>query len=190
MNVTSYSSITGKNAKTVDQLIESAITSLKTMRAKVQVASVAILMHAEKTGDYRKANVLLEGLGNGINRASLQKYFVDFGGLVLDEDSKSFVGWSGDEYIKSHFEAAKSTEWWSLKEAPAYKGFDLNNEISKLIKRAVAESKKADSLSEEDRAKLSVPDDKLKRLRLIVGNVAEQEVEQEITVDELLAKAS
>lgn len=188
-NVTSYAQV---STKSVDQLIAAAITSLKTMRAKVQVASVAVLMHAEKTGDYRKANDLVVGLGNGINKASLQKFFVDFGGLVLDEEGNTFVGWSGKDTIKANFETAKSTEWWSLKDAPSYKGFDLSEAIAQLIKRATAEQKKADSLSEEDRAKLNVPESMLNNLRLVRGNMepAVTASESDVTPEELLEKVA
>jgi hypothetical protein len=163
--VTSYKLLSTKN---VDELIANAGASLKTMREKVQVASIGILMHAEKCGDYRKANDLIDILGNGINRASLQKFFVDFGGLKLDDDGKHFVAWKGKDYIKGKFQEAKCTAWWSLKEAPSYKGLDLEAKIATLIKQAESALDKRDELPEEDRAKVSVDLDKLNALRAII----------------------
>lgn len=141
-NVTSYAALAGKNAKTVDQLIEAAIGSLKTMREKVQVAAVAILQHAEQCGDYSKAQILVDGLGNGINKASLQKWFIDFGGLKYDEDTKQFNGWSGKVFIREAFGTAKATAWWELKKAPEYKGYDVVQALQAVIKQGNAAIKK------------------------------------------------
>lgn len=141
-NVTSYAAITGKNAKTVDQLIASAISSVKSMRERVQVASIAVLMHAEKTGDYRKAQDLIDGLGNGVNQTALVEFFTKYGGLEVDEEEGGFSGWSGAEYIRSHFQAAKAQPWWELKKQSPYKGFNLQEEMIKLIKRARAANDK------------------------------------------------
>ena len=142
-NVCSYAAITGKNAKSVDQLIDAAISSAKTMREKAQVAAVAVLMHAEKHGDYSKANVLVEGMGQGVQASALVKWFVEFGGLVVDnvEDAegktkKAFTGWKGKDYIRANFEKAKTTAWWSFHKADPFKGFDFASELGKLLARA------------------------------------------------------
>ena len=180
-NVCSYALLEGAKKKSVDKLIELAINSLKTMREKVQVAAIAVLQHAEKHGDYSKAQVLVDGLGNGINKASLQKFFVDLGGLKLDADSGNFNGWQGAEYIKENFTLAKSTAWWSLKKAPDYKGCDLVVSLGKLVKTAEAALKKLEEVgiehgtdSEEYITMLSVTNvdpDMIKLINQVKGGV-------------------
>lgn len=147
--IANYAVLSGKKAWSVDKAIEEAIVSLKTMRQRVQIAAVAVLMHAEKHGDYSKAQVLVEGLGNGINKASLQKWFVDFGGLAIDEESGNFSGWKGKEYIREQFENAKTTAWWEMKQAPAYKGFDLKAELGKVVERAEKALDKLNKIEKE-----------------------------------------
>ena len=179
-DVTSYNSVIGKNAKGVDKLIELAVKSLKSMRNSVQVASVGVLVHAEKHGDYSKAQVLVDALGNGINKASLQKWFVDFGGLTMDEESGVFDGWKGKEYIKANFANARSEAWWEQKEAPAYKGFDLQDALNKVYKMALAANKKAEEtknnkeLSDSDKdailSKIEINEHQLELLNATVCN--------------------
>lgn len=171
-NVTSYAAITGKNAKSVDQLIASAISSVKSMRERVQVASIAVLIHAEKTGDYRKAQDLIDGLGNGVNQAALVEFFVKYGGLQVDEEEGGFNGWKGADYIRDNFQAAKAQAWWELKKQSPYKGFDLNEEIGKLIKRARAANDKLEDAEaqgiEDVISKITINPDQLEALNHLV----------------------
>ena len=53
--------------KNVDQLIATAISSSNTMRKNVQIAAVHVLIHAAQHGDYSKAQILVDGLGDGVN---------------------------------------------------------------------------------------------------------------------------
>jgi len=148
-NVVSYANIIGKNAKSVDALIQAAVGSGKAMREKVQVAAVAILMHAEKHGDYTKANELVDGMGDGVNCAGLVEWFKKYGGLVVDEENKCFGGWSGAEYIRDNFKEAKASGWWELKKQSPWKGFDLEAELEKLLKRAQDANKKLAKAEQE-----------------------------------------
>ena len=125
----------------VDGLIEAAVGGVKKARNLIQVAAVGILMHAEKHGDWTKASVLVKALeDNGAYATSLVAWFVEYGGLVvgdIGEGEQGFVGFSGPEHIRKHWEAAKSKAWWETKkQASSYKGFDLNVELAKLLKRA------------------------------------------------------
>lgn len=159
-NVCSYAALSGKNAKTVDQLITAAIDSAKTMREKVQVAAIAILIHAEKCGDYTKANDLVNGLGDGVNGAAIVEWFVQFGGLIVDaeEPKNGFTGWNGKEYIKEQFQKAKATAWWELKKQSPWAGFDMAAEVEKLLKRYDNALKKVEA------AKEAGEDDKVQEL--------------------------
>ena len=71
----------------VDASMSRAITSTTKAREHIQHAAVSILIHVAKSGDYRKAITLVEGLGDGTVRAdSLVAYFAKFG-LTQDEDT-------------------------------------------------------------------------------------------------------
>lgn len=147
----SYASLSGKNAKSVDQLIEQAINSAKSMREKVQLAGVAILIHAEKCGDWTKASDLVDGLGNGVNGAALVEWFKVYGGLIVDEKEGCFSGWKGAEHIRTSFENAKATAWWELKKQSPYKGFNMIETLNRVLQQAAnAGAKLQEALDEGD----------------------------------------
>lgn len=177
--VISYTALSGANFKGVDSVIQAAINSAKTMREKVQLAGVAVLMHAEKHGDYSKAAVLVDGLGNGVNSGALVEWFVEFGGLEIGKaevDGKkvdTFVGWKGKAYIREKFAEAKCTAWWEFKKQNPYAGFDLADALKKVVKSAEgalakiddAESEGDDALAAMLRELISVDADTLSALK-------------------------
>ena len=138
-----------KNVKQLDAQIETAIQSANTMKAAVQQAAVSIIFHAFTHGDYTRAQTLVDGLGNGINSKAIVEWFVQFGGLTIDEENKCFGGWKGKDYIKANIETAKSTMWYDLKVQAPFKGFDLNDEIAKLLKKATAMAAEVEKGSEK-----------------------------------------
>lgn len=145
-----------KDAKELDTLINSAIKAATTMRTKVQQASVAVLHHAYLHGDYTKANDLVEGLGHGVKRDSLVEWFVVYGGLTINEEGTAFGGWKGKEHIKSSFEMAKETMWYELKKANPFKGFNLEQEITKLLKRKNKIEQEMEGMDEADKELVSL----------------------------------
>lgn len=165
MSKISYAALSGKNAKTVDQLIQAAITSANTMRAKVQVAAVAVLIHAEKHGDYTKANDLVNGLGDGVNGAALVEWFCKFGGLKVDTETpeNGFTGWNGKEHIRANFSSAKAEMWWNLKKSSPWAGFNdieaakkvLTGYSNALKKVRAAEVEGDDAKAEELKANIT-----------------------------------
>jgi len=137
-------------------MTDKAIKSAQTMRNLVQQASIAILHHAFKCGDYTEANYLVEGLGHGVKRDSLVEFFVKFGGLKIDEDAQAFSGWQGKDYIKANFEDAKEQMWWDLKKANPFKGFDMEAELVKLMKRATKVNTDMEAMEEADKEKITM----------------------------------
>ncbi len=135
--------------KALRTMTDKAIKSAQTMRNLVQQASIAILHHAFKCGDYTEANYLVEGLGHGVKRDSLVEFFVKFGGLKIDEDAQAFSGWQGKDYIKANFEDAKKQMWWDLIQTNPFKGFDIDEKIGQLLKAAAKTHKKLDGMPEE-----------------------------------------
>lgn len=153
-NATPKATPKAKKIHSVDELIKMAISINVKGRDAIQAASVAILIHAEKCGDYTKANTLVKGLPDSIRKDSLVQWFVVYGGLVLPDDDgldadgqatadDAFCGWSGASHIKENFEKAKGTYWDTVKKPPnPWKGFDLDAEIANLVKKANIAMKK------------------------------------------------
>jgi len=128
--------------KNVDSLIARAGVSLGKAESHVQIAAVAVLLHAYQHGDYSKAGVLVSTVtDNGGLASSLVKWFVKFGGLTGDD--KGFTGWQGADYIKANFDEAKATMWSKYKPANPYAGLNLKVEMLKLVNRAMDAQKKA-----------------------------------------------
>lgn len=146
--------VTTKDVKELDKLITSAVSSAKTMRSKIQIAAVAILIHAEKHGDYTKANDLVNGLGHGVNGRALVQWFTKFGGLSVDKNQ--FSGWNGKEYIRDNFDDAKSTMWWEFKKQNAFAGHNLEQELKRIIKRSLAMKKKVSGMTQEEQEKVNL----------------------------------
>lgn len=133
----------------VDKAIKSAITSANTMKKKVQIASVLILLHAEKHGDYTKANALIEGLGDGVRRESLIAWFIKFGGLVVNEEDKCFDSWNGKAYIKEHFQEAQSEMWFDQAKSNPWAGFDECKMLAKVVKAYETACKKVEGMEKK-----------------------------------------
>ena len=158
-----YTTVVGKNAKDIEWHTKRATQSYQTARNHAQLACVAILYKLSVCGDQptanRQANVLIENLGNGINRNSMLEYFVRFGGMSVTEENL-LEGWIDKQHVKDKFQDAMQIAWWSLKPPPAYKGFNLKAQLDKLYKQALAANKKQEdtindkNVSEEDKAAL------------------------------------
>lgn len=148
--------VSPKDAAQVDTLIGKAVKSVAKARVDVQVAAVAILMHAEKHGDWTKANDLVNGLGNTINGAALVEWFCQFGGLTVDQEQEQFGGWSGADHIREHFQAAKAKMWWELKQKSPFKGWDLEAALAKVVADHAKVTKSMANLSDEDKAKIKL----------------------------------
>ena len=145
-----------KDAVQVDSLIGKAVKSVNKARVDVQIAAVAILMHAEKHGDWTKANDLVKGLGNTINGKALVEWFVVYGGLVVDPEADQFSGWTSAQHIRDKFQDAKSKMWWELKVQSPFKGFDLEAALLKVCKDHAAVVAKMAAMPEEDQKKVKL----------------------------------
>lgn len=143
------------SAAGIKKAIDVAVASVHKGRLDVQKAAVLILMHAEKYGDYTKANDLVNALGSSVNAAALVEWFVKFGGLTVDAEARCFAGWSGKDYIRAEFQKAKATPWWTLKQPNPWAGFDLNAELQRVL-RAYKRAQDKAAESDEDAAKVQL----------------------------------
>lgn len=134
---------TFKTAADLNTAIDKVVTDSKTLQDKIQNISWGILCHAVKHGDYTMAARLVNELADGVRKVALVAYF-ELAGLKVNEAGDGFSDWAGADFIKSRADELKNTMWWTLKPANPYKGFDLKAELARLLKRAEAETKKAE----------------------------------------------
>lgn len=182
--------ITAKDTTDLYKIQDKAISSVHKARDLVQIALVATLIHAGKHGDYTGATRMIEGTGNAVNGAALVKFFVRFGGLLVAEDGSGFSGWQGADYIRANLNDAKATMWWTLKKVNPFAGYSAEAEIKKFIKRHKAMTAKLDSMSDEDKEKVSltINDETIKALLSLVN--FEAIITGEATNDEGNAKVA
>lgn len=122
--------ITAADAKGLQSLVSKAIASYGKARAAVQVAIVAVLIHAAKHHDYSQASELVNGLGKTQAARDVVRFFQDFGGLSVKPDAENpdaeatgFNDWKGSDYITEKMEgggtrldAAKATMYWEYRQ--------------------------------------------------------------------------
>ncbi len=141
---------TVKNVKELDRLIELCVEAAGTMRDRVQNCAFNILQHAEKHGDYTRAQILVDGLGEGVNGKALVEYFVRFGGLIVDTEEGGFNGWHTAQFIRDNVEAAKATMWYTLKPINAWQGYSAELALVKFVKENQTAKKAMAKLADDD----------------------------------------
>lgn len=163
----------------LDKAIATVARKAASLQQEIQVVSVGVLLHAHKHGDYTKAQLLIDSLGEGVRSKALVEWFMQFGGLLVGDTetgAKGFSGWQGAEYIKAHIDEAKAKMWWLCKPEPPFAGFDFETELAKLIKRAERSMQVANELTHdgklEDAAKVKVSADQLDALRALKASAA------------------
>lgn len=147
--------VTPANAAAVDELIAKAVNSVSKARDLVQVACVAILIHAAKHNDYSKANDIVNALNGTVNSAAIVEWFVKFGGLIVAEDGSGFGSWQGPKYIAENLEAGKENMWYEMRRPNPFAGYNAEAELQRYIKRFTQMHKKIVDLDDEDKAKVS-----------------------------------
>lgn len=175
-----------KNTDTLTSYVSDTIQSAKTLKDKIQVAAVGILMHVGRHGDKptgcRLANQLVNDLGKGIQTKALADYFLAFGAQLAD-DNKSFADWD-IEMLKARFnksstnpkairEGAKNTHWATFAPESPWSGFKLDDKLESLLKQAGKAQERASSNPEEATV-VDINTDKLDLLS-IVSNMSESQ---------------
>lgn len=117
----------------------------KTLRENIQQTAVSILVHVHKNGNTEHgallANNLVEALGEGMRRNSLQMWFVKHAGFVYNSETKELV--KGKKKGKDiDAAAAKADPWEKAVKAEEPKPFDLIEALGKVIASAEKDRKK------------------------------------------------
>ena len=141
----------------------------KTLKNRIQIGSVAILMHVGKHGNKpqacKLANDLVNGLGQGIQCGALIDWFIEFG-MVVGDDGKAFADIDLDK-VKANFQKAKATHWSTFAPVTPWSGFSLQDKLEALLKAA---GKAQDKAREDDLGELvDIDDIKLSALSLVAN---------------------
>jgi hypothetical protein len=149
-------------------LIQTAITNSNTANESIQIAAVSILSHAARTNDYRGANDLVKGLSNGVRKDALVEFFVAHG-LIVDNDNpeSGFAGYDKDKLKNAEtLTHAKTHAWFNAKAAKnPFKGFDLTEQVQRVIKKSETTQKK--DLSPAEKKLVKIDSDLLNALRSV-----------------------
>ena len=147
----------------LDNAIAGAIDAAKTMKKKVQYAAIGCMILAGKSGTdeesgkdnaelaCEKANYLVEQVGAGVKGEGLVKFLVYMCGFKINEAAKKegFVDVANEDWIRAHLEDAKAKAWYDYAPATPFKGFNLMEELNRVLKQA----DNATKLAEGDEAK-------------------------------------
>lgn len=162
-----------KDKAAVDKAIADAVQKVRGGRVAVQKAAVQVLVHAYHHGDYSKATALVEALGNGINAGALVEWFKQFGGLRTRDGEPGFIAWSGREHIAANLDAAKATPWWTCKKQNPWAGFDLQQQLERLLRQAERAANKVQEYPDlKDKLSLQVDADIQQRMLHLLGRTA------------------
>lgn len=170
--------------KALKKAMDKVIADSKSLQANIQVVAWGCLRHAVEHKDWTVANTLVnkfvKELGDGVRKVALIEWF-KLAGLTVNEEGSGFAGWSGAEYIVDNADMLKKTMWWKLKPVNPFKGFDLNEEIKRLIEKAEKQAaakaeaeqgtakKDAKVATKEDAEKINIDTELLAKLRSLVG---------------------
>lgn len=113
------------------------IVSIKSRGAKldsdIHRAGVSCLHHAAEHGDVTLMQKLIDALPKSARRNAVIAWAVEFGAFEADEKGKNVV-YSRES--KTRLDDAIKTAPWEFKPEPAFKPFDFEKELSRLLKRA------------------------------------------------------
>lgn len=122
-----------------------AICERSTMlQADIQTLSINIMLHIYTHGDISPAQALVDGLGKGIRAKALVEWF-NRCGLDVSEKDEKFVGFKR-VVMEKRFDEMKALNWFELKPENPFAGFNLQEEIERLIKRAEKAMSKGNEL--------------------------------------------
>lgn len=135
--------VEAKDNAGLKSMVSKAIGSYGKARIAVQVAIVAILIHAAKHNDYSQASDLVNGLGKTATARNVALFFRDFGGLGVkdtpagEEKPQGFNTWQGPKYIAERLDEAKATMFWAYKQpaADTFREYSLEDMARQFLQR-------------------------------------------------------
>lgn len=99
----------------------------------IHVVACSALYHAQEHGDVTLMQRVVNALPGFARRNALLAWAVAFGKFSIDEDGTNVIY---DKHSETKLELAMAKPFWDFKPEAAFKPFDLQEEMAKLIKRA------------------------------------------------------
>jgi hypothetical protein len=127
--------MTFKTVKQLDTAIDQIIVGARNQREMIQHIAVGIVAHAagKGSGNVTRAKKLVDGLGAGVRFDSLVAWFAKVG---INFDEEGNVSLDKSMLTTDNFNDAKSVNWFEVKKANPYKGFDFKAALIKQQKQA------------------------------------------------------
>jgi len=136
---------------TIEQLKESiakALDSANTMKKKVQIACINVLIMAGKAKtDEEKvelviiANDMVNALGDGIRAKGLIGFFLEFGFTQdWNKQADGFNGLKSEQHIRENFERAKVEHWYTKAPEAPFKDYNMTAAFKSFLKTAKAKA--------------------------------------------------
>jgi hypothetical protein len=155
--------------KMTDKDVETATRSIKKNSAglvlQIQKVCTSILVNWQSSGDkdtaVRRANALVEALGDGLRKNSLLKWFESNSPMIYNKESKGLAFGSTAASPVRKFQdipvlVLPSTPWQTAKAEEEYKPItDLSVLIKALVKKATADLEKLGSNSKVKKEQLA-----------------------------------
>lgn len=134
----------------MDKAIDKVITTSKTLQSDIHDVAVAIMLHCYNHNDFSRAQVLVDGLGEGVRRGALVEWF-QAAGLKVNADAAQFSGFNRNK-MADKWDKVKSTPWYTMKPERPFAGFDLMAELERLLGKADKAAKKDKDTPADQRA--------------------------------------
>lgn len=139
----------------VELLIKQVRRAGKNYDKLVHKAALSICYHAHDTGDYRKAQSLMDAMPNGTRNTSMRDWLVKFLPITYQQDTDTFV-YAKDKRITDnkalldHMEEADNKPYWKMKgEEKEGAKFALGNSLAALLKKATKAYKNKEVTEQE-----------------------------------------
>lgn len=127
-----------KDASKLNALLDSIKKAGSKLEIDIHTAAVSALDHADLHGDTGFMTRLIDVLPGFARRNALIAWAIAFGKFKPNEkgDNVEF-----NKFGKTDLSAGEKSPFWEFKPEPAFKPFDLQAELAKLVKRAEASLK-------------------------------------------------
>lgn len=121
-------------AKQLDAAIVRVQDDSKTLQQRIQDVAVEIMLHCYKHNDFSRAQVLVDGLGDGIRKKGLVGWFNKVG-LDVNQENGCFNGFK-KAIMERNWAEYLTKGWWTCNPEQPFKLWDFDAELARLIKMA------------------------------------------------------
>ncbi len=122
-----------EKAKSVRDQIALIKSRAKTLDDQIHIIAVSCLHHADKHGDVTLMQELIDAMGRSQRRNAVIAWACAYGKFDANSKGKNVVY---SRVKQTDLEGAKGESPWDFKPEPAFKTFDVEAELKKLLKRA------------------------------------------------------